>query len=148
MKKMMAERVIPKLLKTFQVPVIYHKMIQTIGQGESFLAEKISDWETSLPSHIKLAYLPSLGGVKLRLTCFGENLPLLEKEADALIETLKEYIGPFIFGYGPDPIEVVLGNTLREKKLTIAVAESATPDYARAPSYDSFAQNRRSHPAH
>nr|HPH46878.1 nicotinamide-nucleotide amidohydrolase family protein [Chryseolinea sp.] len=70
-----------------------------------------------------------LGGVKLRLTCFGENLLALEKEADALIENLKEYIGPFIFGYGYDPIEVVLGNTLREKKLTIAVAESCTGGY-------------------
>ncbi|MEO7988758.1 MAG: competence/damage-inducible protein A [Chryseolinea sp.] len=129
MKKMMTERVIPKLLKTFQVPVIYHKVIQTIGQGESFLAEKIAGWEASLPSHIKLAYLPSLGGVKLRLTCFGENLPALEKEADALIEKLKEHIGQFIFGYGSDPIEVVLGNTLREKKLTLAVAESCTGGY-------------------
>ncbi len=129
MKKMMTERVIPKLLKTFQVPVIYHKVIQTIGQGESFLAEKIAGWEASLPSHIKLAYLPSLGGVKLRLTCFGENLPALEKEADALIEKLKEHIGQFIFGYGSDPIEVVLGNTLRQKKLTLAVAESCTGGY-------------------
>ncbi len=129
MKKMMTERVIPKLLKTFQVPVIYHKVIQTIGQGESFLAEKIAGWEASLPSHIKLAYLPSLGGVKLRLTCFGENLPSLEKEADALIEKLKEHIGSFIFGYGSDPIEVVLGNTLRQKKLTLAVAESCTGGY-------------------
>ena len=129
MKKMMTEQVIPKLLKTFQVPVIYHKLIQTIGQGESFLAEKISDWEASLPNHIKLAYLPSLGGVKLRLTCFGENLLALEKEADALIEKLKEHIGPFIFGYGSDPIEVVIGNTLREKKLTLAIAESCTGGY-------------------
>jgi nicotinamide-nucleotide amidase len=129
MKKMMTERVIPKLLKTFQVPVIYHKVIQTIGQGESFLAEKIAQWEASLPTHIKLAYLPSLGGVKLRLTCFGENLPALEEEADTLIEKLKEYIGQFIFGYGSDPIEVVLGNTLRQKKLTLAVAESCTGGY-------------------
>ncbi len=129
MKKMMTELVIPKLLKTFQVPVIYHKMIQTIGQGESFLAETISDWEASLPSHIKLAYLPSLGGVKLRLTCFGDSLPPLEKEVDALIEKLEKIIGPHIFGYGSDPIEVVLGNTLRKKKLTLAVAESCTGGY-------------------
>ncbi len=129
MKKMMTERVIPKLLTSFKVPVIYHKMIQTIGQGESFLAEKISDWEASLPKHIKLAYLPSLGGVKLRLTCFGDSLPELQKEADDLIEILKERIGQFIFGYGADPIEVVLGNILREKKLTLAVAESCTGGY-------------------
>lgn len=129
MKRMMTERVIPKLLKKFQVPVIFHKLIQTIGQGESFLAEKIADWEASLPRHIKLAYLPSLGGVKLRLTCFGDNLSALEKETDALIEKLKEVIGPFIFGYGADPIEVVLGNTLRKNKLTLAVAESCTGGY-------------------
>ena len=61
MKRMMTDLVIPKLKKTFSTPAIYHKVIRTVGIGESFLAEKIAEWENALPSHIKLAYLPSLG---------------------------------------------------------------------------------------
>jgi nicotinamide-nucleotide amidase len=129
MKRMMTDLVIPKIKATFTLPVIHHKVIQTIGIGESFLAEKISAWEASLPSHIKLAYLPSLGEVKLRLTGIGQSKAVLEAEADELTEKLKERVGQFIFGYGSDPIEVVIGNTLREKKLTLAVAESCTGGY-------------------
>jgi len=129
MKRMMTDLVIPKIKVTFTLPVIHHKVIQTIGIGESFLAEKISAWEAALPSHIKLAYLPSLGEVKLRLTSIGQSKAALEAEADELTEKLKERIGQFIFGYGSDPIEVVIGNTLRQKKLTLAVAESCTGGY-------------------
>ncbi|CAN0486214.1 unnamed protein product, partial [Phaeothamnion confervicola] len=71
MKLMMTDYVIPKLKSTFKTPIIYHKVVRTIGVGESVLAEKIDDWEKSLPKHIGLAYLPSLGEVKLRITGFG-----------------------------------------------------------------------------
>jgi len=129
MKKMMAEQVLPRLAKKYKLPVIHHKLIRTIGIGESFLAEKISGFEKSLPDHIKLAYLPGLGEVKLRLTCFGESLPELQSEANAFTEKLHELIGQFIYGYGEDPIEVVIGKTLREKKLTLSIAESCTGGY-------------------
>ncbi len=129
MKKMMTELVLPRLAKKYQLPVIHHKVIRTIGIGESFLAEKIAAWENALPSHIKLAYLPSLGEVKLRLTGFGTSLPQLESETNQLTEQLKEYVGQFIYGYGDDPIEVVLGRTLRERKLTLSIAESCTGGY-------------------
>jgi nicotinamide-nucleotide amidase len=129
MKRMMTDIVIPKLQSTFPMPVIHHKVIQTIGLGESFLAEKIADWEKALPSHIKLAYLPSLGEVKLRLTGIGQSKADLEAEANDLTEKLKDRIGQYIFGYGEAPIEVVIGNTLRERKLTLALAESCTGGY-------------------
>jgi nicotinamide-nucleotide amidase len=129
MKKMMTDHVLPRLAKKYQLPVIYHKVIRTIGLGESFLAEKISDWEKSLPPHIKLAYLPSLGEVKLRLTCFGDSLPTLESEAGSLIEKLKDIVGQNIYGYGEEPIEVAIGKLLREKKLTLSIAESCTGGY-------------------
>lgn len=129
MKRMMTNIIIPKLKKSFQTPVIHHKVIRTIGIGESFLAEKISDWEKALPAHVKLAYLPSLGEVKLRLTSTGDSLADLEREAEELTEILKTYAGPYIFGYGEDPLEVVLGRTLKEKKLTLAIAESCTGGY-------------------
>ncbi|HEY9009316.1 MAG TPA: competence/damage-inducible protein A [Ohtaekwangia sp.] len=129
MKRMMTDLVIPRLKKTFQTPAIHHKVIRTVGIGESFLAEKIADWEKALPAHIKLAYLPSLGEVKLRLTSIGNTTEALAKETDALIEKLKERVGQFIYGYGEDPLEVVLGRTLAEKKLTLSVAESCTGGY-------------------
>lgn len=129
MKRMMTDIVVPKLKTTFNTPVIHHKVIRTIGLGESFLAEKIAAWEHSLPSHIKLAYLPSLGEVKLRLTGIGKSKSELEAETDELTEKLKERIGQYIFGYGDAPIEVVIGNLLREKKLTLALAESCTGGY-------------------
>ena len=129
MKRMMTDIVIPRLKKRFQTPIIHHKVVRTVGVGESFLAEKIQDWEKALPSRVKLAYLPSLGEVKLRLTSTGDSLQALEAETNALTEKLKERIGQFIFGYGEDPLEVVLGNTLRNKKLTLAVAESCTGGY-------------------
>lgn len=129
MKKMMTDIVIPKLTKTFRTPVIHHQVIRTIGVGESVLAEKITAWENALPAHIKLAYLPGLGEVKLRLTCHGDSLDALQKEAEALTVSLRERIGQFIYGYGDDPIEVVIGNTLRERKLTLAIAESCTGGY-------------------
>ncbi|SKC40942.1 competence/damage-inducible protein A [Ohtaekwangia koreensis] len=129
MKRMMTDLVVPKLKKTFNTPAIYHKVIRTVGLGESFLAEKIADWENALPSHIKLAYLPSLGEVKLRLTSIGDATDRLENETNALIEKLKERVGQFIYGYGEDPLEVAIGKTLSEKKLTLAVAESCTGGY-------------------
>lgn len=129
MKRMMTDLVIPKLKQTFQTPTIYHRVIRTAGIGESFLAEKIKDWENSLPTHIKLAYLPGLGDVKLRLTAIGENPVEIEKEINELVVSLQERAGQFIYGYGEDPLEVVIGNTLREKKLTLAVAESCTGGY-------------------
>lgn len=129
MKRMITEHVLPRLIKKYQMPVIYHKMIHTIGIGESFLSEKIADWEKSLPGHIKLAYLPGLGDVKLRMTCEGESLEQLKAEGSQLIEQLNTLIGKYIYGYSGDTIEAVVGKTLREKKLTLSVAESCTGGY-------------------
>ncbi|MBL7873998.1 MAG: competence/damage-inducible protein A [Cyclobacteriaceae bacterium] len=129
MKRMMTEQVLPRLAKKYQLPVIHHKLIRTIGIGESFLAEKIAAWEKALPPHIKLAYLPSLGEVKLRLTAFGDSLEHLQAETNELTNTLKVQIDQFIYGYGEEPIEVVVGGMLREKKLTLSIAESCTGGY-------------------
>lgn len=129
MKAMMTNIIIPKLKETFATPFIYHKIIRTVGIGESFLAEKIVSWEKALPSHIKLAYLPSLGEVKLRLTSIGADQDILETQTEQLITQLKSLAGEYIYGYGEDPLEVALGKTLREKKLTLSVAESCTGGY-------------------
>lgn len=129
MKKMMTEQVLPRLKQKYLLPIIHHKVIRTIGLGESFLAEKIADWEKALPTHLKLAYLPSLGEVKLRLTGFGNSLPQLQSETDEQVVKLKELVGQFIYGYGEEPIEVAIGKLLKEKKLNLSIAESCTGGY-------------------
>jgi nicotinamide-nucleotide amidase len=129
MKLMMSDLIVPKLKQTFVTPAIHHQMIRTIGIGESFLAEKIVDWEKSLPSHIKLAYLPGLGEVKLRLTGIGNSIESLKAETQILTQKLQELVGQFIFGLGEDPIEVVIGKKLLEQKLTLSIAESCTGGY-------------------
>jgi nicotinamide-nucleotide amidase len=129
MKKMMTERVIPKLKEKFKTPVICHKVIRTIDIGESFLADKIVVWEKSLPPHIKLAYLPSLGEVKLRLTGFGSSTADLQKEIDEVSDALMPLAGEYVYGYGDEPIEVAIGKMLRERKVTLSIAESCTGGY-------------------
>jgi nicotinamide-nucleotide amidase len=129
MKHIMTNEVIPRLMRSFETPFIHHKVIRTVGIGESFLAEKIASWEQSLPPHIKLAYLPSLGEVKLRLSSMGGDEMSLKRECDALSDALLPIAGEYIYGYGDNPLEVALGNTLRDKKLTLSVAESCTGGY-------------------
>ncbi len=129
MKKMMTERVVPKLRETFATPVICHKMIRTVGIGESFLADKIAAWEKSLPPHIKLAYLPSLGEVKLRLTATGTNQDALRQETEELTRQLLPLAGEYIYGYGDSVLEDVIGRMLRDRHLTLAIAESCTGGY-------------------
>jgi nicotinamide-nucleotide amidase len=108
---------------------VYHRVIKTIGIGESWLSEKIKDWAQALPAHIRLAYLPSLGQVKLRLTATGDDLEKLKKEVAQQSEKLREYAGKYIYGYDRDEIEDVLGQLLTERNLTLAVAESCTGGY-------------------
>lgn len=129
MKRMMTDIILPKLQETFRTPTIQHTIIRTVGIGESFLADKIASWENSLPEHIRLAYLPSLGEVKLRLTGVGNDKEKLKAESMALVEKLKPIAGEYIFGVGEDPLETVIGNVLRDKKLSLAVAESCTGGY-------------------
>src|SRR5262249_35297225 len=100
MKRMMTERVIPKLQEKFKPPVIVHKLVRTIGIGESIIADKITAWEKALPSHIKLAYLPGIGEVKLRLTGVGENQNSLKGEIENLTERLLPLINEYVYGFG------------------------------------------------
>ncbi len=129
MKMMMEEVVIPKLQDIFNTEVIFHKLIKTVGIGESWLSEEIKDWENNLPEHIKLAYLPSLGQVKLRLTAVGDDLDLLKSQVEDQITALKAYAGKYIYGYDRDQMETAVGDLLQKSGKTIALAESCTGGY-------------------
>ncbi len=91
MKGMMTDHVIPKLSEKFTLPVIIHKTLLTAGVGESFLADHIKDFETSLPKNIKLAYLPSSGMVRLRLTTSGFNKEAAKNEIESKFEILQNW---------------------------------------------------------
>lgn len=129
MKAMMTSEIIPLLQKKYKTPYIYHKLIKTVGIGESDLATLIEKWEKNLPEHIKLAYLPSLAQVKLRLTSFGKDRSSLIKEVDDQINLLKPLAGKYIFGYDKDELAKVVGHMLKLANQNIAVAESCTGGY-------------------
>lgn len=135
MQGIMTDSVIPEIKKRFKLPFIYHKTILTQGIGESVLAEMISDWEDNLASkEIGLAYLPSPGMVRLRLSSKGFNEIELRDKIDEEAEKIKPIIGNYIYGYeeyGKDQpkIEEIIGKLLLEKGLKLGLAESCTGGY-------------------
>ena len=126
MKEIMKNICLISLKDKFKLPVIYHKIIKTIGIGESWLADKIKVWENNLDKSIKLAYLPSIGQVKLRLTTSGRNIITLKKKINTEIKKIKPIIQKYIYGYDDENIEYSISRLLVKKKKTIAVAESCT----------------------
>ncbi len=129
MKKLVKDFVLPKLSQVFDLPVIYHKLIKTAGIGESWLADLIKDWENALPSHIRLAYLPSLGHVKLRLTAFGQDKKLLATEVDQQIHYVLPLISSYVYGYDEETLETAIGKLLKNAGKTLALAESCSGGY-------------------
>lgn len=127
MKYLIENEVIPKLIAKYERPFIIHKTILTYGVGESLLAERIESWEDNLPEFIKLAYLPSPGRVRLRLSARGTAENKLHAGIAEQVEKLKLIISDCIVGFEEEEtIEVVLGRLLTEKGLTLASAESCT----------------------
>lgn len=129
MRGLMVEEVLPRLKQQFRTPVLFHKNVLTIGIGESFLAEKIAAWEDALPPHIRLAYLPSLGTVRLRLTGTGTDEATVQREVNEQVERLLPQIPEFVFGFDGDDISAVVGGMLKQCGFTVAVAESCTGGY-------------------
>jgi nicotinamide-nucleotide amidase len=129
MMYMMEEEVIPKLVATLKLPSIVHKTLLTVGEGESFLAERIADIEDSLPPYIKLAYLPKLGQVRLRLSAFGDDVDSLQKEADAFATKIIERIGRVFVVDEDIPLEKAIMDKMGNLGLTVSVAESCTGGY-------------------
>ena len=127
MKGLMTNQVLPRIQKQFKLPVIIHKTIMTYGVGESTIAEKIEDFENNLPPFIKLAYLPSFGRVRLRLSAKGEHKETLEKELDKEVKALYKLIPEIITGMDDDrSLEKRVGELLLKSNTTISTAESLT----------------------
>ncbi|MDG1264674.1 MAG: competence/damage-inducible protein A [Flavobacteriaceae bacterium] len=127
MKALISNEVIPALQKHYTRPFIIHKTLLTYGLGESVIAERIENWENNLPKDIKLAYLPNLGRVRLRLSAKGENQSLLNQRIDDQIKKLYPLIGDIIVGFEEDEsIEEQLQNQFIKTNNSLAVAESCT----------------------
>ncbi len=126
MKGIMADYLIPRFKKQFDTPAIYHKTLMLQGVPESTLALLIESWETQLPTTIKLAYLPSPGIIRLRLTAKGDTIENLTQLVAQEVEKVKPIILPFYFSDLDEPIEVTLSKILTLNKKTISTAESCT----------------------
>lgn len=129
MKGMMEDDVIPKLSTHFIFPHITHRTLLTAGIGESFLSEHISNFESSLPEHIKLAYLPNYGMVRLRLTSVGFDHIAIEKEIQDYFEALQQQVKEWLVTNLDEPMEKVTGKLLAAKSKTMCTAESCTGGY-------------------
>ena len=129
MKGMMNDFVIPELSTHFIFPHITHRTLLTVGIGESFLAEKIKEFETGLPTQIKLAYLPNYGMVRLRLTSVGFDRIAVEKEIQEYFETLQQLVKDYLVTDLDEPMEKVTGKLLIARNKTVSTAESCTGGY-------------------
>ncbi|WP_223265825.1 competence/damage-inducible protein A [Vicingus serpentipes] len=127
--KGMVETIISWIKQKYTFPEIVHQMVLTKGLPESKLAEILTDWESNLPSTIKLAYLPSPGRVKLRLTSIGQNRAEVQQLIDEQVALLTNIIPDNIYSVDNKNLEEIIGDLLRHNKQTMATAESCTGGY-------------------
>lgn len=128
MKALISNEVLPKLQEKFRFPYILHKTLLIFGVGESALAERIEAWEDALPKHVKLAYLPSLGKVRLRLSAKGFDKDQISRDVQKQIDTLLPLVKDDFFGFEDEeePVGALVGKQLVKLGKTLAVAESCT----------------------
>jgi len=129
MMYLMEDLVIPKLKVAFDLPKILHQTILTAGEGESFLAERIADIEDQLPPEIKLAYLPKLGVVRLRLSAYGEDEEKLKQELEIQTKKITERLGPTVVATEDIPLEKAILLLMAKNQQTLSLAESCTGGY-------------------
>ena len=129
MMYLMEEEILPRIRKMFDLPFIYHKTILTAGLGESFLAEKIAAIEDQLPESIKLAYLPKLGQVRLRLSTSGTNEQQLKDEVEIYARQIITELKDYLIAEDDIALEKAVLNAMGKKGLTLSTAESCTGGY-------------------
>lgn len=129
MKSLFEDECKKVIYDNFNLPKIFHRIIKTVGIGESWLSDLIQEWENNLDENLQLAYLPSIGRVKLRLTGFGDDKKIIKsiirKEEKKLIPIIDKYV----YGYDSDELEKIIGNLLKSKNKNLSIAESCTGGY-------------------
>ena len=126
---LLENNVLPKLKEHFVLPVIIHKTLFTMGQGESMIADTLENFEKKLPAHIKLAYLPNYGAVKLRLTAKGEKAEIVQKELEGLFAEMKDLVNEWVVAEEDVTLQEVVAGLLDKHKLFVGTAESCTGGY-------------------
>ena len=127
MESMMSGYILPRLKKQYKLPSIIHKTVLVQGIAESHLANMLQEFESTLPQEVKLAYLPSPGRVRLRLTSGGEETDKVKAVVQEQVDRLITYIPDgYFFGYEDEQLERIVGTMLRRNKKTLATAESCT----------------------
>ncbi|HET8886750.1 MAG TPA: competence/damage-inducible protein A [Salinimicrobium sp.] len=127
MKAILSNEVLPRLREKFDFPFILHRTLTVYGIGESALAERIEDWENQLPKHIKLAYLPNYGRVRLRLSGVGNDEQKLKESIDSQVEELKPLLEDLVVSLTEEePIEVQISKILTKRGFFLSSAESFT----------------------
>lgn len=129
MMYLMDDEILPRLKHKFKLPAIVHKTILTANIGESFLAKEIEDIEDVLPAHIKLAYLPKLGQVRLRLSAKGDNETQLKAEVEGFAQQIMAKVEKFVVIDEDIPLEKAILNFMNARGLTLSTAESCTGGY-------------------
>lgn len=130
MKHIMEQGGLQRIASSFNTVPVYHRTLLTTGAGESFLAEKIKDFEDSLDNeNMSMAYLPSPGLVRIRLTALGDNKLDIQQKVDRKASELKKRLNEYVFGEDNEKLEEVVGQMLRDGKLKVATAESCTGGY-------------------
>jgi len=126
MQGIMVEEVLPRLRKNGKLKSIYHQTVLVYGIPESMLAEQLDEWESALPSFVKLAYLPNQLMIRLRLSAYGNNMEELKTMVDQKVRELEQIIPDNIFGYNGDTISGITGKLLQKTGSFVATAESCT----------------------
>ncbi|PKQ70206.1 competence/damage-inducible protein A [Raineya orbicola] len=129
MQFIMQSYVLENLQKFFHTPCIVHKMIKTVGIGESYLAREIETWENNLPENLKLAYLPAFGMVRLRITGLGYDQEAVRRQIEQEVDKVLPLIDKYVYGFDDDDLAIAVGRLLVQNKKTLAIAESCTGGY-------------------
>jgi nicotinamide-nucleotide amidase len=129
MMYLMGDEILPRLKRRFELPAIVHKTILTANIGESFLAKEIEEIEDALPAHIKLAYLPKLGQVRLRLSAIGDDETKLKTEVEVFAKQIMAKVDKFVVIDEDIPLEKAILNLMNARGLTLSTAESCTGGY-------------------
>ncbi|MEJ5995848.1 competence/damage-inducible protein A [Pedobacter sp. Du54] len=129
MMYLMEEEIIPRLKAAFNLPFIFHQTILTAGLGESFLAQELTEIEDKIPAHIKLAYLPKLGQVRLRLSGTGDDENRLKREIAGIADEILTKIEPYVVVADDIALEKAILDKMKASKLTLSTAESCTGGY-------------------
>lgn len=129
MKAIMEQEVLPRLKQRFALPPVLHRTVLTQGIGESMLSDRLEAWETALPPFIRLAYLPSPGTVRLRMTASGKSEDELRAALQEQEDLLLPQIASHVYGFDDDTLEEVVGRLLTAAGKSVGTAESCTGGY-------------------